>query len=583
MDTPLKVAPLGISSVISLVDDVLLEKIRAHYCEQFGLPYERISNNAQDARACRVSAYLDLMGQLVDIKLNEFKAQPLQPGTDKAKYFELLPECNLKQQYQQYLNMGSGQARTQLEQSLTNAMVPGSIDANIMVKLDRLRYDDKGQPLEEDFSDAHTALRGFAQSKVHSSIILSAGINQGLINQITKFPAFYRDANGYIKKKIVIKVSDFRSALIQGRFFAKKGLEVHEYRIESGLNCGGHAFATEGFLLPVILHEFNQNRQQIIDDTQKLVRRFYDKQGMPYPEQGAVSAPLFTVQGGIGTHGEVRRLLEYYKMDRTGWATPFLLVPEVTQVDDVTRAQLRSAKSTDLYLSEASPIGIPFNNMYGTGSELWSRQRQAEGKPGSPCPKSYLLFNTEFEGLPLCIASHKYQTQKLASINASGASSQEINRLKTSLNNKQCICDHLGNSAQICLGLKSPENAPQCICPGPNMAWFTKDCTLQEMVDYIYGRSSGLVPPEREHMFAKELSMYVDYLEKTLVDYKPGQDDTKHLEKFRQNLLLGMDYCAELAKQQPYEGENLASLGEAVTTQKARLNTLWSAAGLPAS
>ena len=29
-------------------------------------------------------------------------------------------------------------------------------------------------------------------------------------------------------------------------------------------------------------------------------------------------------------HGEDRRMREYFGMDRTGWATPFLLVPEVT-------------------------------------------------------------------------------------------------------------------------------------------------------------------------------------------------------------------------------------------------------------
>lgn len=50
-------------------------------------------------------------------------------------------------------------------------------------------------------------------------------------------------------KKVVIKVSDYRSALIQGKYLAKKGIWVSEFRIESGLNCGGHAFATDGYLL----------------------------------------------------------------------------------------------------------------------------------------------------------------------------------------------------------------------------------------------------------------------------------------------------------------------------------------------
>ena len=51
--------------------------------------------------------------------------------------------------------------------------------------------------------------------------------------------------------------------MIQGNFLAKKGLWVSEYRIESGLNCGGHAFATDGFLLGPILEEFHQKKEQL--------------------------------------------------------------------------------------------------------------------------------------------------------------------------------------------------------------------------------------------------------------------------------------------------------------------------------
>ncbi len=35
IDTPLKVSHLGIDSVISLVDDILLEKLRKMYCDTF--------------------------------------------------------------------------------------------------------------------------------------------------------------------------------------------------------------------------------------------------------------------------------------------------------------------------------------------------------------------------------------------------------------------------------------------------------------------------------------------------------------------------------------------------------------------
>ena len=92
---------------------------------------------------------------------------------------------------------------------------------------------------------------------------------------LTKVP-LYRWAtsarnDGYIKKKIVLKVSDYRSAIIQGKFLAKKGLWVSEYRIESGLNCGGHAFATDGLLMGPILSEFRDNKDELVKQTYEVL------------------------------------------------------------------------------------------------------------------------------------------------------------------------------------------------------------------------------------------------------------------------------------------------------------------------
>jgi hypothetical protein len=56
---------------------------------------------------------------------------------------------------------------------------------------------------------------------------------------------FFQISEDKLNKKIILKVSDFRSAMIQ-ELLART--LVSEYRIESGLNCGGHAFATEGHL-----------------------------------------------------------------------------------------------------------------------------------------------------------------------------------------------------------------------------------------------------------------------------------------------------------------------------------------------
>ena len=43
VDTPLKIAKYGVSSVISLVDDTFIEQMRKYHCEQAGHPYEEIS------------------------------------------------------------------------------------------------------------------------------------------------------------------------------------------------------------------------------------------------------------------------------------------------------------------------------------------------------------------------------------------------------------------------------------------------------------------------------------------------------------------------------------------------------------
>ena len=47
IDSPLKVAQYGIDSVISLVDDILLEKLRKMYCELHEMPYKEITDKIE--------------------------------------------------------------------------------------------------------------------------------------------------------------------------------------------------------------------------------------------------------------------------------------------------------------------------------------------------------------------------------------------------------------------------------------------------------------------------------------------------------------------------------------------------------
>ena len=59
IDAPLRVAKYGIASVISLVDDVLIEQMRGFHCRREGEPYEEIAGDAEDARARRIDSVLE--------------------------------------------------------------------------------------------------------------------------------------------------------------------------------------------------------------------------------------------------------------------------------------------------------------------------------------------------------------------------------------------------------------------------------------------------------------------------------------------------------------------------------------------
>lgn len=575
IDAPLRVAHLGISSVISLVDDLLLEKLREYHSQQHGLPYTKIPRNQEDGRAKRITAYLEMVRHIVHGKMETVRQQPFFEKNDKQSYFELLPdESPLKKEYTQLQTMSPGPIRDTFAQSLTSKMKPGAIDVNIMVKVDRTNYDRHGRPLDDEFTDAKAALRGFANSSLRSSVIFSAGMNPKLFTYLSRFRDFYRDACGEMKKKITLKVSDYRSALTQSKFLAKRGLEVSEYRIESGLNCGGHAFPSNGQLLPWILKEFRDGWHQLTESFQSLIHEYYEKMGWTYSSDLA-PRPKLSVQGGIGTSGEARRLMEDFGVCRTGWGSPFLLVPEVTNVDDTSRELLRQAKNEDLYLSDMSPLGIPFNTIRGTGSELWTRQQIKEGRPGSPCPKGFAVTNTEFTEKPICLASRRYQKKKLEELDSLALPKEEKERLEEKVLEKTCICDHLGNGILIKLGLAEEKNAPPALCPGPNISWFNGIYTLKELVDHIYGRCASLVAPERPHMFANELVLNVTYFEKLLVEHRDDPQWSDTLSEYKDNLEKGMDLCLEIARKDPFPGENLASIPSIVKQQRARLNSLY--------
>ncbi|GAB3162740.1 hypothetical protein GCM10027291_01000 [Telluribacter humicola] len=548
VDSPLKVARFGISSVLSLCDDWLLEQMRQHYSQKYGKTFTPITEQEEDYRARRVTAYLNLVDQLVGHQISVMKEQDFTPASDLTRYFEMLPdESPLRKRYEEMLQITDADIKQQLREELRDAVVPGSIDVNIMTKVDKTNYDNNGEPLPQEYSDALAALRGYANSTVCSSIIFSAGMNLRLYAYLENFSCFYPDQNGTLRKKIIIKVSDYRSAMIQSKTLAKKGLWVSEFRIESGLNCGGHAFATDGYLIGPILEEFKQNRAALQQELYGMYSSALVRKGMQAPT--IVPEQSITIQGGIGTAAEHSFLLEYYGATSAGWGTPFLLVPEATTVDEPTLTQLAAAKAEDLYLSSVSPLGVPFNTLRNSSNELLKIQRAERGKPGSPCLKKHLVSNTEFTEVPICTASRKYQRRKLEQLRSQHLDALTYHLEEAKVLAKECLCDGLANSAIPFLGgSKKASTRSVSICPGPNLAFFSGIFKLHEMVDNIYGRFNALNNTYRPHMFINELKMYIDYWNKKKEEELATLTDKqyKYLQGFWGNLQAGIQYYKQL-------------------------------------
>ncbi|OVE76378.1 hypothetical protein BVX97_01185 [bacterium E08(2017)] len=570
IDTPLKVARYGISSVISLVDDVLIEQVRKFHCQANNEPYEEITSKEDDARAKRITAYLNLVDKLVTGQVKELQAAPFEPESEITKYFEMLPDGPLKDEYAVMLATEDDSKKTDMQTELRKKAVPGSIDVNIMTKLDVAHYKD-GNALPREHNDAMAALRGYAESTLNSALVFSAGINQHLYTYLTEFKDFFADKKEEITKRITLKVSDYRSAVIQGKILAKKGLWVSEFRIESGLNCGGHAFATKGNLIGPILEEFKHKKDDLIDMLHGIYNKARESIGMP-----AISIPhdtIFSVQGGICTYEETELLKEHYGFSQFGWGTPFLLVPEAVNIDADSLERLIKAERNDTELSKSSPVGIPYWNLKTSASEEGRVQRIDKGVPGAPCPKGYLCFNEEYTKRPICTASKAYQTLKLEELSKpNGLNDEQKEVVRRDVLAKNCICHELGGATTFNLGID--KTIKTNICPGPIIGYFDKKMTLQQMVDHIYGRASHLKECTRPHMMVEEMRIYFEHLSDEIerVKLDISHNTPAYLKDFKDNMLEAVQYYLDLAGE--IIEKNREQFIEDVNSMKAELEKL---------
>ena len=143
-ETPLRVAKYGIDSVIALADDVLLERLRKIYSDENDITYLEIKNNTKDYRSNRITAYLDMVNDLVSEKFDEFITSTSSKFEEVKKYFEMLPDgSSIKDDFHEIISKSF--TFEDLSDWLKQSLSFGSIDVNIMTKVDKDNYIKKEQ------------------------------------------------------------------------------------------------------------------------------------------------------------------------------------------------------------------------------------------------------------------------------------------------------------------------------------------------------------------------------------------------------------------------------------------------------
>ena len=208
---------------------------------------------------------------------------------------------------------------------------------------------------------------------------------------------------------------------------------------------------------------------------------------------------------------------------------------------------------SDLYLSNISPLGVPFNNLRGNTKDNEKISMADKGKPGSPCTKKHLaISNKEFSKIPLCTASRKYQYLKIKELDKENLSSNEYHKKYNEIVDKACLCTGLGSSVLLVNNLDTKtEGDAVSVCPGPNMAYFSKKMTLKEIIDHIYGRINVLESNNRPNFFIKELNIYIEFLRNKIDEFSISIPKQKqYLLNFIENLKTGINYYINLFSNQ---------------------------------
>jgi hypothetical protein len=149
----------------------------------------------------------------------------------------------------------------------------------------------------------------------------------------------------------------------------------------------------------------------------------------------------------------------------------------------------------------------------------------------------------------MCTASRQYQRNKIKELDTEDISPDVYKSRFQKIVEKSCLCMGLGAATEQIHGMQTERPAKGvAVCPGPNMAYFSKIMSLKEITDHIYGRIDIISHTARPHMFLKELKLYAEHLkakiEETQGDLNKRQE--KYLLSFTENMKEGVNYYQQL-------------------------------------
>lgn len=151
-----------------------------------------------------------------------------------------------------------------------------------------------------------------------------------------------------------------------------------------------------------------------------------------------------------------------------------------------------------------------------------------------------------------CTASKKYQDIKLDLLNErkNEISDEQFQKEFNQITEKSCLCVGLANSSYLEMGIPiKGQSQGVVVCPGPNLAYFTKEVSLLQMVQHIYGKTNELVTANRPHFFIKELSLYINYFRNEIDVFEEATaQQLKKVNQFKINLFEGINYYKTLFK-----------------------------------